>query len=163
MKLRGRHIAGLASAAALAGVLITGFESPGGLAVLFSYPDPVTHGAPWTACDGETKGIKPNMVFTPAQCDAMTGAQIRQTDAAVVACTRPGLPIEVQAAFDSLAWNIGIGGFCQSSIAAFAKQNRLTDACDRIALYNRAGGKVIPGLTFRRGQEQQICLSGVPK
>lgn len=161
INIKGRHVAGLTGALAIAAMLITAFESPGGQAVLHVYADPVSHSTPWTVCDGETAGIKPGQTFTAGQCDAMTAAQVKKVDAAVLACTRSDLPDNPRAAFDSLAWNIGTVAFCKSSIASEAKAGHLREACNRIPLYNRAGGKVIPGLEARRGQEQQICLEGL--
>ena len=48
---------------AMAVTLIGGYE---GLR-LYSYKDVI---GIWTACYGETRGIKPGMTFTQAQCDA---------------------------------------------------------------------------------------------
>lgn len=157
MAIKGAHIAG-GGAVAVAIVLIIGFEGR----VLHVYPDPVTHGAPWTYCDGETKNPQFKHVYTDAECDKETLAEVTKVDAAVLACVAPAepLPAKVEAAFVSLAWNIGTAGFCKSSIAAFAHDGRLIEACKRISLYDHAGGKVIPGLTFRRGEERKICLQG---
>lgn len=142
----------------LALALIVGFEGR----VLHVYPDPVTKGAPWTYCDGETQKPRWGHVYTNAECDAETLALVQQVDAQILACIAPKspLPAKVEAAFVSLGWNIGVPTFCQSSVAAFARAGNLFKACDRISLYNHAAGKAIPGLTFRRGEERKVCLEG---
>lgn len=159
-KLRGRHVAGLAGAIALAAFAITAFEGR----VTTVYPDPVTHARPWTYCDGETQNPKPGHQYTNAECDAETAALVKKTDAAVITCVgnRP-LPDNTRAAFDSLAWNIGTGGFCRSTVAVKAKAGDLKAACNAISLYDHAGGRTIPGLTARRGTEREMCLSGLSK
>jgi len=167
IKIKGRHIAALgAGALGLAGFLITGFESPNGEAVLQVYPDPVSHGAPYTYCDGLTAHPKFGHHYTKAECDTETAAEVRATNSAVLACTRPVLTIPVQASFVSLAWNIGVPTFCKSSIASNAKAGNFPKACAAISLYDKAGPRghvrAIPGLTFRRGQERQVCEGQIP-
>lgn len=157
MAVKGRTIGGLAGALLLAGLLITAFEGR----VLTVYPDPVTHSTPWTYCDGETQNPQPGHTYTDAECDAETVALIRKVDAAVLACTISPLPDKVRAAFDSLAWNIGTAAFCSSTLARKAKAGDLMGACKEIPRWDHAGGKTIPGLTFRRGEEMKICLEGV--
>jgi len=157
VEIKGRHIAGLTGALALAGTLITYFESPGGMPVLHTYPDPASGGAPWTYCDGETQHPQFGHAYTVAECDTETSVRVRATDAAVLACTRLDLPNNARAAFDSLAWNIGNGAFCNSSAAGWAKLGNLEVACQVMTRFNRAGGAVMPGLVFRRDQESKVC------
>jgi len=62
-------------------------------------------------------------------------------------------------AYVSLAYNIGYGGFCKSSIVKSLKQKPpdYAGACEAILLWNKAGGKVLPGLVKRRQAEYQQC------
>jgi lysozyme len=164
--LQGRHIAiggGAGAAVILAVSLIMGFEGR----VNHVYPDPVTHGAPWTYCDGETtKSPQWGKVYSDVECDAITVAAVKALDAKVMACIGHPLPddgkvpVNVRAAFDSLAWNIGAGAFCGSTLARKAKAGDWIAACVEMLKWNRAGGHVIPGLKIRREQEYQICLDG---
>lgn len=70
------------------------------------------------------------------------------------------LPVKVYVADLSLAYNVGVGAFCKSSIAAYQNAGHNKDSCDRFLLYNRAGGKVVAGLTKRRQAERKLCLEG---
>ncbi len=172
MAVKGRTIGaagGIGGALLLAFYLITGFEGR----VDHVYPDPVTHGAPWTYCDGETTD-KPDFSkkYAPAECDAITIARIKALDGLVMSCvghTLPDngshpLPAKVRASFDSLAWNIGGHAFCISTLAKFAKAGDLLAACNQMSRWDKVavGGEMrqIPGLTFRRGEEQKVCLEG---
>lgn len=145
-----------AAAAALAIALIGGWE---GLR-LTSYQDVI---GVWTACYGETAGIKPGMKFTKAQCDAMFLPSIQKHEAGMRACLKApdAIPIRSYVAFVSLTYNIGVGGFCKSSIARYANAGDLRKACDAIKLYNRAGGRVVRGLVNRRADEHKLCIEGL--
>ncbi len=160
MKLTARHVvggAGILAVLSIATPLVGGFE---GLR-LHVYPDPATRSAPWTYCYGETVNPKFGHVYTEAECDETLSMSLAIYDHALRACVPAPLPTKVEAAFLSTAYNIGVSGFCHSSIATNANAGKLTEACNRLPLFNRAVGKVMPGLTVRRGAEQALCLEGV--
>lgn len=116
----------------------------------------------WTACYGETKGVAPGMKFTKDQCDVMFVASLAEHEAGMRACLAAPdtLPVEVYVADLSLAYNIGVGGFCRSSIAGYQNAGRIAASCDRFLLYDKAGGKVVAGLARRRQAERALCLKG---
>ncbi len=141
---------------AMAVTLIGGYE---GLR-LYSYKDVI---GIWTACYGETRGIKPGMTFTQAQCDAQFAKGLIEFETGMRACMmKPdSVPIKPYIAFLSLSYNIGLGAFCRSSVAKLTNAGDIRGACNRIPAFNRAGGKVLKGLVSRRGDEQKFCLSGL--
>jgi hypothetical protein len=71
------------------------------------------------------------------------------------------LPDKVYVADLSLAYNIGTGAFCRSSIVRLQNAGQLRASCDRFPLYNKAGGRTISGLVKRRGKEQVLCIEGL--
>lgn len=146
------------SAVALAAAvsLIGGYE---GLR-LYSYQDVI---GVWTACYGETKGIRSGMKFTKAECDEMFAKRLVEFETGMRACLKQpdAVPIKPYIAFLSLTYNIGVGGFCKSSVAAYANVGDYRKACNRIPAFNKAGGRVIRGLVVRRTDEQKYCLEGV--
>jgi lysozyme len=125
---------------------------------LRSYPDVI---GVWTACWGETRNIREGQTFTREQCDSQLSARVAEFELAIRPCLPLTLPDKTRAAFISLAYNIGSGGFCKSSIARLAKAGNLQAACDRILLYNKAGGRVVRGLVNRRNAERDLCLAGL--
>lgn len=141
---------------AAAVTLIGGYE---GLR-LYSYQDVI---GVWTACYGETRGIKPGMTFTKAECDAQFAKGLVEFETGMRACLKQpdDVPIRPYIAFLSLSYNIGLGAFCQSSVARYANAGDLRAACNRIPAFNKAGGRVVKGLVTRRGDEQKYCLSGL--
>ena len=63
-------------------------------------------------------------------------------------------------AYASLAYNIGAGAFCRSTLLKKLKQTPpdYEGACREILRWNRAGGQVLPGLTRRREAEYRLCM-----
>lgn len=152
-----------AAVAALAIVLVGTYE---GLRTK-AYRDPI--GIP-TVCYGETRGVKMGDKYTKEECDAMLGDALVDFELGMRRCLKAPdrIPDKSYVAFLSLAYNIGNGGFCKSSIARYANRyvetgniGHLAEACNRIRLYNKAGGRVLRGLVRRRAEERDLCLEGV--
>ncbi|WP_343609376.1 lysozyme [Novosphingobium sp.] len=117
-----------------------------------------------TICDGLTgRDIKPGMRFTPAQCTARLEDALVLHAKGVMDCT-PGLKVgmyrrdNVRIAMVSLAYNVGVAGYCRSSIPGKINTGHIHEACDALLSFNRAGGRVIAGLTARRERERAICM-----
>lgn len=114
----------------------------------------------WTICDGHTKGVKQGDTATPEQCDKWLAEEIAEFNAGVRGCvTRPMKPNQ-EIAFTSLAYNIGINGFCGSTAVKRFNAGDEAGACEAIQMWNKAGGKVINGLVNRRQAESDLCAAG---
>ena len=61
----------------------------------------------------------------------------------------------------SLAYNIGVGGYCRSTVARRQNAGDVGGACDAFLMWNRAGGVTWPGLTRRREAERKLCREGL--
>jgi lysozyme len=116
-----------------------------------------------TVCFGETRGVRMGDRYTMDECRAMLGDGLVEFEAGMRKClTRPdAVPEKAYVAFLSLSYNIGIGAFCKSTVARKANAGDVRGACDAILAWNRAGGRVVPGLVNRRADERRICLSGL--
>ena len=115
-----------------------------------------------TACDGITKGVKLGQTYSEVQCTALLEREIVAHAEPVIACM-PGLygrPYQTVGVV-SLAFNIGTTGVCKSSIPTYFNAGRWRAGCDRLPLFNKAGGKVMPGLVARRAREREYCLTGL--
>lgn len=69
------------------------------------------------------------------------------------------VPNATQNQFDAmvaLAFNIGEAGFGKSTVARMAAAGKHGPAADAFAMWNKAGGKVLPGLTRRRKAEADL-------
>jgi lysozyme len=114
-----------------------------------------------TVCYGETR--VPMRRYSDTECSEMLRAAVARDFAPAVFACVPGLrsrPGQAAASI-SLAYNIGTAGFCRSTVARKMKAGDWVGGCHAIALYNRAGGKVVRGLTNRRAAEVALCLKGV--
>lgn len=55
----------------------------------------------------------------------------------------------------SLCYNIGVAAFAKSTVVRCLNERKYKAACDAFAMWNKAGGNVIPGLANRRAAEQK--------
>lgn len=141
-----------AAIAAAALALTSGFE---GLRT-HSYWDSL--GRVWTACYGETVGVRRGQTYTPAQCRADLSKRLAQKSAALDRCLKADVPDMVYVAFLDATYNLGEGAACRSSWVRLANAGQIAAACNRLPLYDRAGGRVVPGLVRRRAAERRMCL-----
>jgi lysozyme len=118
-----------------------------------------------TACDGITPGVRMGQSYTEAQCTAMLEQQLVIHATGVMRCTpafdRARHPNQIVAA-TLLAYNIGVGGYCGSTVARRFNTGNFRGACDAFLMWNKArvNGVLRPvaGLTRRRERERAICL-----
>ncbi|GJD92945.1 lysozyme [Methylobacterium iners] len=114
-----------------------------------------------TICIGETKGVKMGDVYTREQCEAMLLRRLDEFAGKVEHCIKKPMSDKVLVAFTGLAYNIGSGGFCKSTTVRLYNEGRYAEACHAMTRFNRAGGRVIPGLVSRRKREEAMCLEGI--
>lgn len=145
----------------------------GGRQYLSVYLDIV--GVP-TACDGLTRDangnrLRPGQRFTEVQCADMLERALVQHAEGVMRCS-PGLALSTfpmverqrqgpRFAAVSLAYNVGIAGYCGSTVARRFNEQRYAAGCDALLRWNKAGGREVRGLTLRRERERAICLKGL--
>ncbi|RPI74763.1 MAG: lysozyme, partial [Desulfobacteraceae bacterium] len=58
----------------------------------------------------------------------------------------------------SLVYNIGAGAFERSTLLRLLNQGDYTGAANQFCLWNKAGGKILPGLIKRRCEETLLFL-----
>lgn len=155
MKRAGKAVGGIGAAVVAASIAII---APWEGRELRAYRDIV--GVP-TICYGETRGVKMGDVATPAECTDRLAVAVVEYAQGIAPCLPPGLPAKTHAAFVSAAYNIGISGFCGSSMSRRAKAGNLSGACDALLLWNKAGGRVVQGLVNRRNAERALCREGL--
>ncbi len=106
---------------------------------------------------GETAGVKMGDKTTPGRSLVqLLGSTNRHADA-IRKCIAVPLYQHEFDAYVSLSYNIGPGAFCQSTLVKKLNAGDYAGACEEIKRWNRAGGKVLPGLTKRREQEYRLC------
>lgn len=148
--------AGFGLAAIMLAVPMTAFYEG---TVLHTYRDPV--GIP-TACIGETdKEIVIQERFTEQECTAVLGASMAVHAQEVATCIDKPLQRHEAAAVLSWSYNIGSGAACASTLVQMINAGAAaSEWCKQLFRWDKAGGKVLPGLTKRRGSEYLMCTTG---
>jgi lysozyme len=133
---------------------------------LTAYPDPGTGNEPLTIGYGHTSAagepkVSRDMVITQQQAEDILRSDLAKYEDAVSAAVAHELTENQFAACVSLCYNIGPGNFAKSSVVRFINQGRMADAADAFALWNRAAGKILPGLVKRRAEEAALFSTDV--
>jgi len=121
-----------------------------------AYPDPGSGGAPWTIGWGATgPDIGPGTVWTQAQCNERLEADLARY-AGEVADTLGAAPTS-QAQFDALvSFHYNTGAIARATLTGKHKAGDFAGAAREFARWNRAGGRVLPGLVIRRAAEAAL-------
>ena len=123
-----------------------------------AYPDPGTGGDPWTIGWGSTGAdIKKGTVWSQQQCDDRFRSHLGEFARGVEKAL--GGAKTTQAQFDALcsfAYNVGLGNLNSSTLLKKHKAGDYAGAAAEFARWNKAAGKVLPGLTRRRGAEAAL-------
>ena len=143
-------------------VLIKPFE---GLARLLpdgtvtSYPDPGTKGHPWTIGWGATgPDIQPGTVWTMQQCEDALDHHIEYFVRGLLKMS-PSLSTALprrMAAVTSWAYNCGLGNYRVSTFKRRVDALDWEGAANECLKWNKAAGRVLPGLTRRRVAEASL-------
>lgn len=139
---------------------------------LTAYRDPKWHGIkrtpenwskwgkPWTIGWGETLGVSEGDVWTQERADTTLERRMAYFLLGILKRC-PQLHLEPPgrvAACLSLAYNIGLDAFASSSICALTRRCDYEAAARVFPLWNKAGGRVMPGLVIRREHERKLYL-----
>lgn len=111
---------------------------------------------------GFTKGVQEGDHMTLQQAEQRLRSELLAYEGGVNLATRGEV---TQSQFDALvsfAWNVGIKGMRDSSVLKAHRRGDHQAAARAFALWNKAGGKVWPGLTRRRAAEAALYLSDAP-
>jgi lysozyme len=123
-----------------------------------AYPDPGTGGDPWTIGWGSTGAdIKQGAIWTQQQCDDRLAKDVAAFATKVSAAI--GTAPTTQNQFDALvcfAYNVGVGNLQASTLLKLHKAGNYKGAQAEFARWNKAAGKVLPGLIKRRAAEAAL-------
>lgn len=124
-----------------------------------SYPDPGTGGAPWTIGWGTTgPHVTPETVWTEAVATTELDREIAGKAMGLFKYS-PNLVRESDrrvAALISFAYNCGLGNYRVSTLKKRVDAGDWSGAAEEIVKWNKAAGRVLPGLTRRRVAEAAL-------
>jgi lysozyme len=107
---------------------------------------------------GTTAGVKPGDRIEPVQALVRKLQDVQRFEGALKQCVRVPLHQYEYDAFMSLAYNIGPGAFCGSTLVRRLNAGDYTGACNEILRWDRFRGEPLRGLTLRRQAENRQCL-----
>ena len=113
-----------------------------------------------TVCYGETRVAMRR--YSDDECKAMLTDAARGFALPVARCT-PAIadrPYQLAAA-TSLAYNIGVSAYCQSTADRRFDAGDFKGGCAALKFWNKAGGRVVQGLANRRADEYRLCMVGL--
>lgn len=123
---------------------------------LTAYPDPGTGGEPWTIGVGHTGGVKPGDTCTEAEAMEWLRDDCKAAEESVDERVDVDLTQPQRDALISFVYNCGAGNFKSSTLLKLINQGNFDAAAKQFARWNKAAGKVLPGLTKRRAAEAKL-------
>ena len=112
---------------------------------------------------GETEGVE-DRFYSHAEALEMLAVRVQTGYVEPIekcSATWDEMPLSTKAAAASLAYNIGVGAYCRSTIRKLFDARKYLEGCEFFKRYKYAGGKVLRGLEIRRGKEAEFCKSGL--
>lgn len=118
----------------------------------------------WTIGYGHTSmagppTVKRGMTITKAEGEAILKRDLKKYEQAVSDAVRVDLNQEQFDALVSFTYNVGPGNWRKSSVLRMVNAGRFDAVPARLMLWNKAGGKVLRGLTRRRAAEGELFMS----
>jgi lysozyme len=100
--------------------------------------------------------VKAGMTITKERGTALLRADLARFEAAVTKVIIVDVTQNQYDAMVSLAFNIGVAAFTGSSVARRVNATDFKGAQASFALWNKGGGRVLPGLVRRRAAEAKL-------
>lgn len=114
----------------------------------------------WTVGYGHTYGVAPGMRVTADEAEMFLRSDLESVCQTVRDAVQTPLTDPQFDAVVSFVFNVGATAFRKSTMLRFLNAARYRDAAEEFPRWNRAGGKVLPGLMRRRAAERELFLSG---
>lgn len=132
---------------------------------LKAYPDPGTRGEPYTIGYGHTSAAGPPKVYlgltiTQEQAEEIFKRDLKKFENHVRFSVKVPITDNQFSALVSFCYNVGPTTFTKSSVLKAVNDSRFDLVPAKLALYNRAAGKVLKGLVRRRAEEGKLFTEG---
>lgn len=106
---------------------------------------------------GRTEGVHMGDKTEPVREMMMLLKNLDKYGNGIKACINVPLYQYELDAFVSLAYNIGINAFCNSTLVKKLNAGDYSGACEQIMIWDKFKGKPLKGLTNRRNEEYRTC------
>ena len=112
----------------------------------------------WTIGYGHTKGVQNGQKITQAQAEEFLIEDLKVYEKAVESCVKVPLSQNQFDALVSFCYNCGSGALKTSTLLRLLNEGKYSEAGEQFLRWNKAGGKVLVGLTRRREEERELFL-----
>ncbi|MGD1855998.1 MAG: lysozyme [Leptolyngbyaceae cyanobacterium] len=112
----------------------------------------------WTIGYGTTRGVKPGQEITEAQAEALIKTDLTRFERDVSQAVRISINDNQFAALVSFTYNVGSGAMRSSTLLRKLNRRDINGAANEFPRWNRAGGRILAGLTRRRNAERALFL-----
>ena len=107
---------------------------------------------------GCTVGVRLGMVWSEAQAEKALAKEVERFEDAVTRLVTVPISQNAYDALVSFAYNCGEGALAKSSILRRLNKGDMAGAAQAFHLWNKGGGRVLPGLVSRRAREAALFL-----
>jgi GH24 family phage-related lysozyme (muramidase) len=112
----------------------------------------------WTIGYGTTLGVRPGMTITVSQAEALLKRDLLRFETAVATGVKVAINDDQFSALVVFSYNVGEKAFTTSTLLKLLNQGNYQGAANELLRWNRAGGRVLAGLTRRRRAERALFL-----
>lgn len=109
---------------------------------------------------GTTEGVRLGDKITPINALERALTDVQKFEGALKRCVTVPLHQHEYDAYISLAYNVGSGAFCKSTLVQKLNAEDYTGACKEILRWDKFQGQSLRGLTLRRQKEYEQCIAG---
>lgn len=127
------------------------------------YPDPGTHGAPYTCCFGHTDAAglphyqdNPDRQFSREEGNVILATDLAPIERAVDGMVKVEITANQRGALISFVYNLGAHSLEESTLLRMVNAKNFAGAALQFGRWNMANGRVMPGLTRRRAAEAHL-------
>ena len=112
----------------------------------------------WTIGYGTTRGVNASMSITKEQAERMLLNDVQRFEPEVERLVTVPLSQNQWDALISFTYNLGAANLESSTLRRMLNAGDYTGAAEQFPRWNKAGGKVLPGLVRRRAAERELFL-----
>lgn len=113
----------------------------------------------WTIGYGTTRGVKPGMLISEAEAEKFLQEDLSRFEEAIHEAVQVTVNDNQFSSLVSFTYNVGAGAFRSSTLLRLLNEGKdLHTIAAQFPRWNRAGGRVLEGLTRRRNAEKALFL-----
>ena len=112
----------------------------------------------WTIGYGHTDGVKEGDEITQQEADRLLADDVHSFSAGVQRLVTSDINRNQLGALTSFVFNVGLGNLRHSTLLRLVNKGDFVGAANQFPRWNKAGGKVLAGLTRRREAERKLFL-----